>query len=1214
MTPPVFTEEVVNFLTTSGWQQFWLDEQYYLIPPVDPLSNLCNTTPQTLTHHPFPQLFSPTDKKKLQSFLRKLTPGQNPYIEPAVYTLQIDTSPLAVELLLYSKESDPPGNYAGFIRPLPETLNKNKQNKIEATAQLGKIIADSATLDKLLTTFANHLSQDFGYKSAALLLTNPTETTLTLKSVSGIDFSSISPDALNIPITSHTVAGQVAQTAKALLADDDTLSNYQPVDYLLDQCRCELAVPLVSKGQVVGVLDLQSPSANEYNTDDIAFLSTIANQLAVAIENIRLSEDRDRRMAAELIAFNQLGIPITQQDNLTTIFSNIVNQIEALFKVEAVSLLLLGNNQLRFVASTDPESEKIKSFVLSIGQGIAWSAIQAQKPIRVEDAQTDTRHFGDIDAALDFTTHSLLAVPIQIQDRILGVIEAVNRLDGHPFTREDEATLEFIVSSVAIAIENARLFGEIQRQVDQVEGLLEASGALNTLDLQNILDTIVQRVSVLLKSDHTVVYLANHKAKKLEATAVESSSDLAKVPTPSFDFEQGTVGWVLKHRQPLTINDVANDHRFVFISPESHRVTNLVSTPLIVKDEAIGVLEATHKSNGQDFTPEDEALLLAFANQAAIAIYNARLYRERQRQIRALTIITQASESITKATDLNQLLDVVLDFSLSIIDAEIGAIILVDPQTQILSIETARNIPPIVIDAFNRQNILQDIDIFGKARQTREFVEVNDSSAIPERFIPAEIPFDMPDTFVIVPLFSRDDFIGFIFLQGLPTDNNRTLLKAIIDVAAVAIEKARLFQETNQRLAEVSTLYTLADQLTQVLEFDRIVESSVTIIKHALDCTGCCVYLKEFANESPSLTLKACSGWLKNEPEGSESEYVSELAASLIANPYPLYIADVQEERTNISDDKAGQLGSVMVMPLLVKEELLGALSIYDVRPRAFGADEGRLLTIAAVQISTAIENSRLYDHLEQRATELEIAIHEVEEANRLTTEFVENVSHELRTPLTFIKAYVALILDNELGKIPQAARDKLEIVSQKTRSIIRLVEDLVSLQKIETDTLRFESVAVHDFMTRVVQWARASADEHNIEIIAKSSPALPNIQVDVDRLGQVFDNLVGNALKFSSTAGKIYITAQQEGTQIKFSVKDTGIGIAPEKLDKIFERFYQIKRDSFQEYSGAGLGLTIVKQIIEAHQGHILVESEPGKGTTFSFWLPVDESVSTTN
>jgi signal transduction histidine kinase len=710
MMPPVLSKEVVNFLLKSGWQQFWLNEQYHLQPPTNALANLGNCDPPTLTNYLLTQLFVPVDAEKLHSLLTQLTTEPERPMPSCVLTLQTDLRTVVTELILYPAAKDAPGTYTGFIRPLP-TPNSTQKNKIEAAALLGQSIADSTTVDPLLAGVVKQLSQNFGYQHTALLLTNPTETMLVLRAISGIELNAISPEALNIPINRHTVAGQAAQSAKPLLVNSEALSVYQPVGYLPNQVQCELAVPLVTKGQVLGVINIQSPQPNHYHPDDLAFLTIIASQLAVAIENIRLSEERDRRMAAELIAFNQLGTPVAQQNDLPEIFANIVKQIETLFKVEAVSLLLLENNQLRFAASTDSKSEQIKSFVLSVGQGIAWSAIAAQKPIQVEDAKADKRHFGDIDVALNFTTRSLLAVPIKTQDRILGVVEAINRLDGHPFTREDEATLEFIVSSVAVVIENARLFGEIQQQIERVE----------------------------------------------------------------------------------------------------------------------------------------------------------------------------------------------------------------------------------------------------------------------------------------------------------------------------------------------------------------------------------------------------------------------------------------------------------------------------------------------------------------KRAVELEHAIKEVEAANRLTTEFVENVSHELRTPLTFIKAYMALILENELGEIPQTVREKLEIVLQKTETIIRLVEDLVTLQKIEAKTLKLNPVSVNNLMTRITQWATASAAEHNIEIVQNCAPALPDIQADAGRLGQVFDNLVGNALKFSPPGSKIYITAEQDQQQIKFSVKDTGVGIPPDKVNKIFERFYQVKRDTTFKYSGAGLGLTIVKQIVEAHHGRITVASEPDKGTTFSFWLPID-------
>jgi two-component system sensor histidine kinase VicK len=137
---------------------------------------------------------------------------------------------------------------------------------------------------------------------------------------------------------------------------------------------------------------------------------------------------------------------------------------------------------------------------------------------------------------------------------------------------------------------------------------------------------------------------------------------------------------------------------------------------------------------------------------------------------------------------------------------------------------------------------------------------------------------------------------------------------------------------------------------------------------------------------------------------------------------------------------------------------------------------------------------------------------------------------------------------------------------------------------------------------------AIASAAEHEIEIISHSVPELPNVRVDVGRIGQVFDNLVGNALKFSPAGSKININAEVENGKVKFSIQDQGIGIPADKLDKIFERFYQVDGSTTRRYGGAGLGLTIVKQIIEAHGGHITVESEPDKGTTFLFWLAVDK------
>jgi signal transduction histidine kinase len=171
-------------------------------------------------------------------------------------------------------------------------------------------------------------------------------------------------------------------------------------------------------------------------------------------------------------------------------------------------------------------------------------------------------------------------------------------------------------------------------------------------------------------------------------------------------------------------------------------------------------------------------------------------------------------------------------------------------------------------------------------------------------------------------------------------------------------------------------------------------------------------------------------------------------------------------------------------------------------------------------------------------------------------------------------------------------------------------VEDIVSLQKVESGNLRFDFITPEQLINQAVQGATASAAESNIRLVADSKPDLPTLHVDIDRIGQIFDNLIGNAIKFSQPDSEIKIAAGLDGEAIKFSVQDHGAGIPPEALNKLFEKFYQVGRPTgSRRYKGSGLGLAIVKQIVEAHQGWVAVESQLNQGSTFFFWLPVYKS-----
>jgi signal transduction histidine kinase len=467
--------------------------------------------------------------------------------------------------------------------------------------------------------------------------------------------------------------------------------------------------------------------------------------------------------------------------------------------------------------------------------------------------------------------------------------------------------------------------------------------------------------------------------------------------------------------------------------------------------------------------------------------------------------------------------------------------------------------------------------------------------------------------------------------QGHFTAADEALLSAFGGQVALAIHNARLYiekaslhEETSRRLAEVSTLYTLANQITTVLDLDRILETTVNIIHRALNCRGCCLYLH--SPETGDLTLTASSGWGRHAGEAADMELISKISRQALRERrlinltgpelqmaasdktgYPLQLEDsptLNHEETLAYND--GLTRSLIVVPLVTKNNLIGTLSLNDDSPGAFGPSDGRMLTIAAAQVSVAIENARLLRSLHDRALQLEQTLKELRELHRLKTEFLQNVSHELRTPLTFIKSYVQLILEEAMGKIEPELRKALAIVDQRTDAVIRLVNDVISLEQMEMGKFEFQPVSLAEVATRSVEGAAMAARKSNVSIELQVIDDLPLLHADPGRLGQVFDNLLGNAIKFSPSAKSIKVRVSRDGAFARADVEDQGIGIPANKLDQIFDRFYQVDGSTTRRYGGTGLGLAIVKSIVESHGGQVIVESEVGVGSTFSFILPI--------
>jgi signal transduction histidine kinase len=268
-----------------------------------------------------------------------------------------------------------------------------------------------------------------------------------------------------------------------------------------------------------------------------------------------------------------------------------------------------------------------------------------------------------------------------------------------------------------------------------------------------------------------------------------------------------------------------------------------------------------------------------------------------------------------------------------------------------------------------------------------------------------------------------------------------------------------------------------------------------------------------------------------------------------------------------------------------------------------------RAVTEQIILLRQALEdaNRNLERRVQDRTAELQEALQKLAAMNQLKSNFIANVSHELRTPLTHVKGYIELLFTESLGPINDDQRNALDVSQRATNRLQALIDDLIlfSLASRGELTLRLEPVDIRKIAGDVLSRARPKADDNRIALSTDFEPAIPSVMADEQKISWVLTQLMDNAIKFSSAGGQIVLGVSIESSDmVRVSVTDTGIGIPEERFTDIFEPFHQLDGSSTRRYGGTGLGLSLVKQIVEAHGSFIRVKSEIGKGSTFSFPL----------
>lgn len=442
-------------------------------------------------------------------------------------------------------------------------------------------------------------------------------------------------------------------------------------------------------------------------------------------------------------------------------------------------------------------------------------------------------------------------------------------------------------------------------------------------------------------------------------------------------------------------------------------------------------------------------------------------------------------------------------------------------------------------------------------------------------------------------------------IKPLTADQVAAAIDSAYYVGRLEEEKERLRRELQQRVKELAILERIGRSVASVLDLgtllNRVVEASVFLTQAD---EGFILLLDE---ETHELYLRAAKNLEEDQVRLLRLRVTDSLLGQVVQTGQPVRLGGDQDAEEGLKVVTGYLVKALLHVPLVAQDQVIGVLSVHNrTGLRPFCQDDLDRLSALADYAVIALQNARLHAALKERADQIEAAYAELKELSQFRIEFVQDISHELRVPLTFIKGYVDLLREGAFGEVKPEQMEPLDIIAKRTERITRLVNDMLTLQRLESEGLDLTQVDLADIAYAAIDDARAAARRAGLVIEAQIPKDLSPILGSPNQLPRVFDNLLSNAIKFSPDGGKVAVRIVEESDQLKVFVSDTGIGIPSDRMERLFDRFYRAGESKKGKYiAGTGLGLSIVKAIVEAHGGQVSVQSKEGQGSIFSFSLP---------
>jgi len=1030
------------------------------------------------------------------------------------------------------------------------------------------------------------------------------------------------------------VAGQVALLAQPVRVDDYQQFSGKADAFAGAQFHAIMGVPLMGHGQVLGVLDVVDTNpARTFSQEDEWLLALFAGQAAIALRNAQLFADLQRRVV-QLDALRQIGESVDLRRGLDDLLGQIYLQTERMMRVDNFYVALYDDRRREFtfayyVEEGERREPALKSWPL--GTGLTSEIVRQRSPIITDDYLTECQRRGV--SASGTPGKAWLGVPLIAGDQVLGVINASSFQPDYRYTPEQIQVMLAIADQAAAAIERIRLYQDMKARATELATLNEVSQTINsTLDLDNVLNLIMSKVveildveagSLLLldeESGNLVFQVALGVPDRRESRSASGAGGSQVLIGRHHPLGVGIAGHVAQSGQAEIVNDVQADPRWKRdVDKDTGLVTHsILCVPMISRDRVIGVIEAINHRDGTPFQLSESNLLVAFASQAAVAIENARLYtmtdQALAQRVEELYTMQRIDRELNAALDFDRVMDMTLEWALRGTGATVGVIGLHDERSesrsasgvgasrQGLLLLASRGFPT----GYHEQEPWPlDRGIAGRVIRTGEPALIDDVSRDPD-YYPALAETRSQLT---VPIRREGSVVGVIDVEspkvGAFDYEHLAFIRRLADHAAVAIENARLYRETEQRLRELSVLFDTSAALSTTLNVDEVLHIIARQVTAILGADGCAISNWDREQDALVMMLDYSPDPKQWEPDAPGTVYpLADYPASRRAlerrQPLAIRTGDPDADPAEVCWMQAQNVHYLLMVPMIVHDEAVGMLEPMQVREdRAFTPTDISLVQTLANQAAAALENARLYEG--------------VARANQAKSEFIDFVAHELKQPMTSMQGYARLLTMGIGGELAPMQTQFVQVITSNVDRMGKLVNDLLEISRLEAGrtTLRLEPVQLREVIDETLVNTRTEieARHHILEVAVPDD--LPPVMGDRERLVQIITNLVSNAYKYTPKGGLIRIAVDGRDDQqappghLLISVSDTGIGMSPQELAGLQEKFFRADQPLVREQPGTGLGVSITRGLVALHGGELVVESETGKGTTFRFTVP---------